>query len=110
MALTKIPGLAAIGTAIIGLAAAPAIAQQTSDPQAVARGMNYAYRWCSTCHHDSNIGAPRFAELASAGKTTPDYLKRTVENPPHNMMKFTIGQSDIDNMSAYFASLPAKSQ
>lgn len=90
--------------------ATPSVAQESADPRAVARGMNYAYRWCSTCHHDSNLGAPRFVELVEAGKTTPEYLKRTVENPPHNMMKFTIGQSDLDNLSAYFASLPAKSQ
>lgn len=82
-----------------------ALAQQPAQAPSVQEGMFFAYRWCYTCHRDSQRGAPTFEQLVGARDITVEYLKRYTENPGHRMLKFELAERDLENLRAYMASL-----
>ncbi len=100
------------------LAAAPAIAQETSSAQ-VAAGREAALKICANCHVVAKDQAepalkppaPSFAQIAQRPTTTPEALKNFLANPhgesrrKSRMPAFMLSARQIDEVVAYLLSL-----
>jgi mono/diheme cytochrome c family protein len=107
--IARVARVLVMGTGLL-LSASCAGAQDSAGP--VQRGQRlFTEHGCHGCHTVGKIGTPIAPDLSRVGgKYTRDYLARwlrdpAAQRPTAHMPKIQLGESEVDTLAAYLASL-----